>query len=559
MTSKLDRETGKLQYPEALRDARCRDYLRPVRVVYTSGGELKPENADALLRADSHQVYVHFAPPMCRMKRGSAIVLDFGIELNGGIRITTGYNNHVPSPVRIRFGESVSEAMHTPDNDHAMHNTVVDLPSMGTVEIGNTGFRFVRIEVMDNAPEAVDIQAVMAVAIYRDLPYVGSFQCSDERLNRIWQVGAYTVHLNMQDYIYDGIKRDRLVWMGDLHPEIKVICNVFDDVDAVQSSLDFLRDRTALPNFMNGMSPYSLWWIISQHDWYLARGNFSYLQEQREYLLELLHLFAGHVSEDGAEHLEVGRFLDWPSNDNPAAIHAGLQGLMAWAFQAGENLCSYLGAEAAAKECAACRNKLLRHSPDGGMSKQANAFKVIAGIDDAKEVNARVLAVDPFHGVSTFMGYYILRARAEAGDVDGALDVVRKYWGGMLDFGATTFWEDFDLRWTENAGRIDELPVAGKKDLHADFGNYCYKGLRHSLCHGWAGGPTAWLSEYVLGVKPVEPGYKTVSVKPELGDLDWAEGQVPTPYGTIRVRAEKAADGSVTVSIEAPEGVTILR
>ena len=86
-----------------------------------------------------------------------------------------------------------------------------------------------------------------------------------------------------------------------------------------------------------------------------------------------------------------------------------------------------------------------------------------------------------------------------------------QYWGGMLDFGATTFWEDFDLAWTKNAGRIDELVSAGKKDLHADFGDHCYIGLRHSLCHGWAGGPTAWLTEHVLGIRPLEPGFARCS------------------------------------------------
>ena len=55
--------------------------------------------------------------------------------------------------------------------------------------------------------------------------YHGSeiFHCSDERLNRIWHTGAYTVLLNMQDYLYDGPKRDRIIWMGDMHPEIRCI------------------------------------------------------------------------------------------------------------------------------------------------------------------------------------------------------------------------------------------------------------------------------------------------------------------------------------------------
>ena len=61
--------------------------------------------------------------------------------------------------------------------------------------------------------------------VYLDVPYLGSFHCSDALLERIWDVAAYTVHLNMQQYIWDGIKRDRLVWMGDLHPEIASIQN----------------------------------------------------------------------------------------------------------------------------------------------------------------------------------------------------------------------------------------------------------------------------------------------------------------------------------------------
>jgi len=47
------------------------------------------------------------------------------------------------------------------------------------------------------------------------------------------------------------------------------------------------------------------------------------------------------------------------------------------------------------------------------------------------------------------------------------------------------------LAWTKDATRIDELVPEGKKDIHGDCGAYCYEGFRHSLCHGWASGPTA--------------------------------------------------------------------
>ena len=129
----------------------------------------------------------------------------------------------------------------------------------------------------------------------------------------------------------------------------------------------------------------------------------------------------------------------------------------------------------------------------------------------------------------------------------------------MLDLGATTFWEDFNLDWLPDAAPIDALVPAGKKDIHGDYGAYCYKGFRHSLCHGWASGPTSWLSEYVLGVKVIEPGCRTLRVEPHLGDLQWAEGTFPTPYGEVQIRHEKQADGTIRSQIQAPEEVKILQ
>ena len=98
-----------------------------------------------------------------------------------------------------------------------------------------------------------------------------------------------------------------------------------------------------------------------------------------------------------------------------------------------------------------------------------------------------------------------------------------------------------------------------KVDVHRTYGDYCYKGFRHSLCHGWASGPTAWLSRHVLGVQVLEPGCKKVRIEPHLGNLKWVEGTFPTPHGDIRIRHEIGADGRVKSDIQAPEGVEIVR
>ena len=98
------------------------------------------------------------------------------------------------------------------------------------------------------------------------------------------------------------------------------------------------------------------------------------------------------------------------------------------------------------------------------------------------------------NGMSTFMSYYILKAVASF-DKNKAINMMKEYYGAMLEKGATTFWEDFDINWAENSCRIDEFPKDNQKDIHGDFGAFCYKGFRHSLCHGWSAGVLQFIKE----------------------------------------------------------------
>lgn len=532
--------------------------IEPTRVVWKS--EQGVTHSENLLKPHSGQaVLVEPMPPMV-IKPGGAVVIDFGVEITGSIELFTPMTKGKDMPsVRIRFGESVAETMadlgeRGAQNDHALRDQVVKLPWLGKTTIGPSGFRFARIDNVDPKIN-VELSQVRAILTLRDVPYIGSFQCSDERLNKIWQTGAYTVHLNMQEFLWDGIKRDRLVWLGDMHPEVSVINSVFGHNPVVPASLDMTRDVTPVTAWMNGISSYSMWWILIHEEWYQHHGNLDYLKEQKPYLTALLKRLSTYVGPDGREKLDGMRFLDWPTFDNKTAVHEGLQAMMTLTMESGARLCEILGDKETAKLCTDTAKLLRTHQPEASGRKSPAALLSLAGFRDAADV-ATVLKKDGPKDLSTFYGFYVLNALAKSGDIDTGLDFISQYWGGMIDFGATTFWEDFDLAWTQNAGRIDEPVAAGKKDLHGDFGAHCYVGFRHSFCHGWAGGPTAWLSKNVLGVEPVAPGCAQVKIIPQLGRLAWAEGTYPTPKGAIHVRHEKQADGSVKSTIKLPDGVT---
>lgn len=87
----------------------------------------------------------------------------------------------------------------------------------------------------------------------------------------------------------------------------------------------------------------------------------------------------------------------------------------------------------------------------------------IAGLMSPQKACKDVISVGGAEGFSTFYGYYMLQALAQSGEYQQALDIIRQFWGGMLDLGATTFWEDFNLDWAQNAGRLDEFVPEGKR------------------------------------------------------------------------------------------------
>lgn len=546
-------------------DHRVRKYIIPKHVIWKSDDEKASVTNEAyLLEKRTGQITLNTGNA-CRLenKGGQAgMLLDFGMELHGGIEILSwagGDGKKVR--LRVRFGESATEAMseigeNNSTNDHAIRDQETEVSFMGMTEVGNTGFRFVRVDLLDE-DSFVDLKSIRAVFIYKDIEYKGSFKSNDELLNQIWQTGAYTVHLNMQNYLWDGIKRDRLVWIGDMHPETSTIQRVFGYDDSVPKSLDLIRDETEIPGWMNNIPSYSMWWIIIHKDWYLQNGDLEYLKEQKEYLLSLLSFLNEFISEDGTNSTPTP-FIDWPSSGNDAAVNAGVHSLLTLAMEAGSELCEELGETDLAEKYLNSSETLRKHVPDHGDNKQAASLMVLAGLADETKINEEVLAIDGAKRISTFLGYYVLQARAAAGDMIGSLECIREYWGGMLSLGATTFWEDFNIEWLENAARIDELPTDNKIDVHGTYGDHCYVKYRHSLCHGWASGPTAWLSEYVLGIKIKEAGCKTIEVNPSLGDLEWAEGSYPTPYGKIFVRHEAKQNGSIKSYIKAPKEIKVL-
>jgi len=151
----------------------------------------------------------------------------------------------------------------------------------------------------------------------------------------------------------------------------------------------------------------------------------------------------------------------------------------------------------------------------------------------------------PTDVITPYYGNYMLEAMSTmfwyAHDGEAmALQWMKSYWGGMLDNGATSFWEAWDPAWTGT-------------DPHAKLEADDKVGYNASLAHGWSSGPAAFLLEDVLGVKLTE---RTVEVHPKLAGLAWVKGSMATPLGALRVEA--SGDRILVVIPEAMKSGVVL-
>lgn len=427
---------------------------------------------------------------LTRFNAGSHIILDFGTEVCGGVRIL-GYSAD-NARVRIRFGESLTESCaeigdrSNATNDHSTRDFVVDLRDLSDMTFGGSGFRFVRLDFYTEG----DVKAIVAEnrILRKRASYL--YRGKDKTIKRIFDVAKRTIDLCASgDYLWDGIKRDRLVWVGDMHPEMLALTTLYGRMNIIERSLNFVKEQTPFPEWMNRIPMYSMWWIIIIADYSEYAKGSDFVKEQMGYLKGLVDLMLKFVDDNGDTHYPFN-FVDWQTKDKSDE----LQGVRALNIIAAKKAINLLNAYNQNTDNAEeLLSRLMKQEITVENSKSVLGLKYFAtGLTENDKEN---LIKDGASGLSTFTSYYILSAVASF-DKEKAVKMLKEYYGSMLEKGATTFWEDFDVSWAKNSCGIDEYPKNGEKNVHCDFGTQCYAGFRLSLCHGWSSGIIKFIKEF---------------------------------------------------------------
>jgi hypothetical protein len=511
--------------------------------------------------ASSRAARVKILPDPSGSVPEATLLLDFGQELAGRLQVwgTAG------AAVTISTGESEAETVHDKsafDNSGPFKLTLAGAEPVSTPY---SAFRYARLSFPGNTP--VELTCITCDHKYYPVQYWGTFDCSDPVLTRIWYVGAYTAHLCMQEQIWDAPKRDRGCWIGDLKWTGETINDVFADRFLMERSIKQERDgvqgghpAAELPaSDINGVPGYSAAWFSVLADFYRHAGDREFLARQHENIVTLLKFQQTQFDEHDLffNPRKELPFCDWVSGfvqDGPPDW-ATTQLYIIHGVRQAVYLLRELGDETNAAKFEAWANKLTTvarakfadpATQTYGDRLQENVMAVLSDTATAgqcAEIYARVLRagspawmvkrdqanLDDNVVMTPYYGGFVLQTLGKLDRHQDALDLIRRYWGDMLRRGATTWWEKFDPSWPEDGKwALDRMDCL-------------------SLCHGWSSGPTAYLTENVLGVRPTGAGFSTVRICPELGDLAWAEGDVPTPSGLIHVRVERKHDRLTTL------------
>ncbi|KAJ5634844.1 hypothetical protein N7528_002686 [Penicillium herquei] len=486
---------------------------------------------------------------------------------------------------------------------------------------GLHGFRYMRIWLDAVESDAPYTQAYGAVSIsnielewsaYLGTPdtYTGWFECSDEDLTQWWYDGVYTTDMDTytflanetdprnsasptlqgKEVIFDGAKRDRDPYVGDLAVAALTSYLSHDNPDATRNILADLADHQrsdgwippasihARNNYTLDLHDYPMWWVVCMADLVMYTGDTEFASKYYDVMKKTLdNYYAQNLTSNGDLLNKTNGYGDYAFLPRSGvityynalyihALHSAAQianilnhseDSSTWNFRASSVSDKLLArnwdpAVGAFFDGGPCPNEAADticnvHAQDGNglavLSGSVNSSLATSLLDYYGNATSRpygnafydndLLSEGFSQRVYAFISYFELAARfATPGASDSAIEEIKRLYGWMSTHDPeVTFWEGIGA----NGSPYEE-------------------GFT-SMAHGWSTGIVPLMSNYILGVKPTGPGFKTWQICPvvDAGDLTWARGEVGTPRGPIQVSWSKGDNGTFEMHIEVPE------
>ena len=544
------------------------------------GTLLASENRSAFARADAAQPVVLSAGRYCIVDLGDVWAGHpaLCIDSPGEAVLDVGYGTFLADDRRLRFCQG--GMLRCADRVYAAAGRQEWQP------LHRRAGRYIHVSCRKG--RNVSLSGLGMHAVGYPVEEVGRFECSDDLLNRIWQVSRHTTRLLMQHGYQDCLRREQdTLNSNSFNYASRAAACCFGDTLLARRAL-----RTAIltqhdDGWFHGQGVSSpnrddvtecLWWAVFLRDYLLWSADHAFAADVYPRLEDNLRFFSKMINRHGLidgrnTHLfrpgqlvyidDSCSYMQGESYTDISLLNSEIFGLNVLFYAALESA-AVLGERLGLDDRAACyrkRAERVRHScnerfwdADRGLyaewiadgvrcDRHHPVVQIVAlyfGLCDADRrrrildylVNTLGLPDEakpdwPLRTCGIY--YYFAEVLFRHGHETAALNLIRKYHGSWVAAGGTAFPEFY---------RPGEHNVGGRLDHEYEV-------------HGY--GTSAHLHFYtnILGVQPVEPGFATVRLAPRPGDLDRAAGRLATPAGTIDV-AWHAAGDALSLTAELP-------
>lgn len=399
-------------------------------------------------------------------------------------------------------------------------------------------FRYLRLWI-----DTGDAELMLRLPAFRMTGYPlkkdGTFSAEEPQLNKIWDISVRTLERCMLDTYVDCPYYEQMQYIMDTVIESLLTYQISADDRLVRRAIDDFAATQRPDGMIHCNAPAAFAQIIPCFAMYFADllyYHYQYYGDKelvRKYLptvMGILRYFWERIDPDTGLLGPTGywSFVDWvdlwrPNHGSPVSDEAEplyiYSHIFAYALERSAYLMEQVGWEDMAREYRQLRGQLLKNLRDTRRvdgyypispletipSQHTQLWAVLSGCvkgEEAKQLMRCCMGDRNLLQCSYSMSFYLFRAMEKSGIYD---EIPEKWepWEQMMAKNLTTWMED---------------AVSQRSD-----------------CHGWSAVPMYDLIAVVLGVRPEEPGYEVVSVRPMAPELGSMRADIATCKGDIRI------------------------
>ena len=468
------------------------------------------------------------------------VVVHFGEAFSAG-RI----NRKPPGTVRYAQAEATLHGATVvapmADQRNAGGRAILTPPEWGVV----LPFRWVEIEGWHGEllPEQIVRQSAFA-STWDD--NAASFESSNEMLNQIWELCRYSIKATTFAGLYVDGDRERIPYEADAYLNQLSHYYTDHDVQMARDTIDHLLKHGTWPT---EWAPHMVFMVHA--DW-MQTGDVQWMAGRYETLKS--KTLANRKGADGlvasnGKQIKRDDIVDWPKQERDGyvfterntvvnAFHLRAMALM------GEMARALGKDDEAAKFESGARTQIFQqtfYDSSAGLyrdgintdhrSLHANLFPLAFGLaPEGKGEHIADWLADRGMACSVYAAQYLMEALFENGADRPAIELMTAHndrsWRHMVESGTTITWEAWDQKYKPN------------QDWN----------------HAWGAAPANLLPRYILGARPMTPGWEVALIRPNIGGLTAAKGKVPTPRGPIIV--DWTYSDSFILSLTLPKGMS---